>query len=407
VGVELRKLLACFAAVALFPLGASGQTACRVLDPELAAIYQGGCKDGLAEGYGDAKGAAEYHGNFHAGRKHGKGVKTWPSGDRYEGEFVEDRKEGAGRYTWSPRGPSAGESYSGAYLNDRRHGYGVYEWPSGDRYAGPWAQDASTGPPTPMMIAREQVPPARPDDADTKAEEKRVADRLPPDSRPVGRVLSDLSAAGRTAADANWLRMGVVGTGLVLASSALDRRGEQFAKDHANSRWLKSVSRIGDALPWLAIAGTSVAALYSSDPAFSRTGYAATEAGGTAFLAVTGLKYVVGRARPGNELGNHAFKPFSSASGYDSLPSGHVIISWAIATPFAEEYDAPWLYGVAAVTNLARFGSRQHWLSDTVAGSVLGFAIGKVFWESSRAPKKGGPLVLIHPSGINMAWELN
>jgi hypothetical protein len=196
----MLALLACFTAVAIFPLGASGQTACRVLDPELAGIYQGGCKDGLAEGYGEAKGQAEYRGDFHAGRKHGKGVKTWtsrdryegefaedrkqgkgvktwpsgdryegefaedrkqgkgvktwPSGDRYEGEFVEDRKQGTGRYNWGASGPSAGESYTGAYVDDLRHGYGVYEWPSGDRYAGPWANDAITGLPTPKMVAR-------------------------------------------------------------------------------------------------------------------------------------------------------------------------------------------------------------------------------------------------------------
>jgi hypothetical protein len=54
----LSGLLACFAAAALFPLGASGQTGCRVLDPELARIYQGGCKHGLAEGYGDPYAAA-------------------------------------------------------------------------------------------------------------------------------------------------------------------------------------------------------------------------------------------------------------------------------------------------------------------------------------------------------------
>ena len=71
----------------------------------------------------------------------------------------------------------------------------------------------------------------------------------------------------------------------------------------------------------------------------------------------------------------------------------------------AEEYDAPWQYGVAAITNLARVGSRQHWLSDTVAGSALGYAIGKVFWESSRAPNKGAPRVLVHPAGVNLAWE--
>jgi len=256
--------------------------------------------------------------------------------------------------------------------------------------------------------AREQDPLARLDDVDTKAEEKRVADLLLPDSRPVGRVMSDLSGAARTAADTNWLRMGVFGTGLVLASSALDRRGAQFAQDHAQNRWLKGMNKIGNnALPWLAIGGAAAAALDGSDPVRSRTGYAAIEAGGTAFLAVEGLKSVFGRARPGTELGNHAFKPFSMTAGYDSMPSGHTIIMWAVATPFAEEYDAPWLYGVAAVTNLARVGSRQHWVSDTVAGSVLGYAIGRVFWESSRAPKKGEPRVLIHPSGINMAWDLN
>jgi hypothetical protein len=140
--------------MASLPLGASAQGPCRVLDPQIIEIYQGGCKDGLAEGHGDAKGTAEYRGDFHAGRKHGMGVKIWPSGDRYEGEFVGDRKEGIGTYTWSARGPAVGERYSGAFVNDRRQGYGVYEWPSGDRYAGQWSDDVATGVPTPMMIAR-------------------------------------------------------------------------------------------------------------------------------------------------------------------------------------------------------------------------------------------------------------
>jgi hypothetical protein len=147
-------LLVGCAALAFSALGVSAQTACSVLDPELAGFYRGGCKDGLAEGYGEAKGSAEYRGDFHAGRKQGRGVKTWPSGDRYEGEFVADRKEGIGKYTWSSSGPAAGESYSGGYLNDRRNGYGVYQWPSGDRYAGQWADDAVVGMPTPAMIAR-------------------------------------------------------------------------------------------------------------------------------------------------------------------------------------------------------------------------------------------------------------
>lgn len=124
-----------------------------MLDPELQVRYEGPCVDGFAEGEGSASGLAEYRGGFKAGRKHGKGVKTWPNGDRYEGDFVDDRKHGFGVYAWG-RGPWAGERYEGSYASDRRHGEGVYRWPSGDRYRGPWKDDAFAGPATPMMAAR-------------------------------------------------------------------------------------------------------------------------------------------------------------------------------------------------------------------------------------------------------------
>jgi hypothetical protein len=133
--------------------GAHATPQCKVLDPELQATYSGGCVNGLAEGEGVATGAAEYRGEFKAGRKHGKGVKTWPGGDSYEGEFVEDRKEGKGRYVWGP-GPWLGESYEGTYVNDKRHGIGTYRWPTGDVYTGPWQDDLIAGQLTPMMQAR-------------------------------------------------------------------------------------------------------------------------------------------------------------------------------------------------------------------------------------------------------------
>ncbi len=256
--------------------------------------------------------------------------------------------------------------------------------------------------------AREADPLARLDDLDTRAEVKSLGDLLLPEPGTFARVKRDFAGAARTAADADWLRMGAFGASAVLASTMFDKRADKFALDHASNRWLKGVDKIGNnVIPWLAIGGAGLAALDGSDPRRSRTGYAATEAGGTALLAVEGLKYIVGRGRPYVGAGSHAFKPFSMTSGYDGFPSGHTIITWAVATPFAEEYDAPWLYGVAAVTNLARVGSRNHWVSDTVAGSLLGYAIGKVFWESSRAPQKGEPRVFIRPSGVDLAWRFN
>ncbi|MBI4293886.1 MAG: YjbH domain-containing protein [Betaproteobacteria bacterium] len=254
--------------------------------------------------------------------------------------------------------------------------------------------------------ARQKDPLERLDDLETDVEATRLVDLLP-STRSFARVRGDFAAAGRTAAGANWLEAGAYGAGLVVGSVALDRRIDRFAADHESNRWVKGVTRAGNALPWLALAGSAVAALDSSDPVRSRTGFAATEAGATAFLVATGLKYAVGRARPGDNASVRDFKPFSTDSGFDAFPSRHTAVMWAVATPFALEYNAPWLYGVAALSNIARVGSREHWFSDTVAGSLIGYGIGRIFWESSRTARKGEPRVLVHPSGVHLAWEVN
>jgi hypothetical protein len=156
-GIQLKFLGATFlllcAGVIAEPAWA--QSSCKALDPEIAGAYKGDCRNGLANGYGEATGsAAAYRGEFRDGRKNGKGVKQWTNGDRYEGSFADDRKEGDGVYTWGPGGPAAGERYAGTFHADRRHGRGVYSWPSGDRYEGDWADDVPTGRPTPGMVAR-------------------------------------------------------------------------------------------------------------------------------------------------------------------------------------------------------------------------------------------------------------
>lgn len=118
---------------------------CKVLDPELQGFYEGGCKHGLAEGEGLARGTAEYQGEFHKGMKHGKGVKTWAWGDRYEGGFAHDRRNGKGMYVWGARSPWAGERYVGNFVADQRDGIGTYYWPNGDRFDGLWKQDRRYG----------------------------------------------------------------------------------------------------------------------------------------------------------------------------------------------------------------------------------------------------------------------
>jgi len=242
-------------------------------------------------------------------------------------------------------------------------------------------------------------------DLDTEAQPRGLAETVLPETRTLTRAGGDFAAAGRMAARADWVAGGLWAGGLVLAASALDKRADRFAQDHATSGWLKRTVKLGDALPVLAMGGAALAALDVGNPGLSRTGYSALEAGATAYLAVTGLRYAVGRGRPENGLGTRDFKPFSGTTGYDSFPSGHTVVSWAVATPFAEEYDAPWLYGIAAVTNLARVGSRQHWFSDTVASSVLGYGIGRIFWQSARDQAGKGPRLVLGPHSLGLAWK--
>lgn len=255
--------------------------------------------------------------------------------------------------------------------------------------------------------AREADPLARLADLKEEAEPRTIVDVVLPDPRTVNRVVSDVSNAARAAQATNWWQLGALGTGLVLASSIIDRRADTFATNNASKNWMTKGVKIGNAIPWVAMGGAALAALDGTDPVLSRTGYAAVEAGGAAFLAATGLKYVVGRQRPGTGVTPGSFDMFSGKSNYDALPSRHSAVAWAAVTPFAIEYHAPWLYGIAAATNLSRVGSREHWFSDTVAGGLIGYGIGRLFYESARAPqKKGMPRVMLNPTGVNFAWEL-
>lgn len=223
--------------------------------------------------------------------------------------------------------------------------------------------------------------------------------------RLLNRVAGDSSEAARAAANVDWLQAGLVGAGLTVASSMFDRRADRYAKDHAENRWIRTGSSVGNALPWIGLGAAALLAFDATDPQRSRTGYAATEAGAIAFLTATGLKYAVARARPQERLGNSSFRASSVNAGTSAFPSRHAAVVWAVATPFAKQYGADWLYGAAVLTNLARVGSREHWVSDSVAGALIGYGIGQIFWESSRSRSKDEPRVLLNLSGVKLAWE--
>jgi len=181
---------------------------------------------------------------------------------------------------------------------------------------------------------------------------------------------SDWTTAGLGAA-------AVLGSGLLLDHSMV-----QFMARHASASWdrdAKAVQNLGST-PSVAIAvGTYVAGVAFKDPEVRATGIDTMVTMGLAQLLLTiPLKVVVGRSRPSKDLGTHDFHPLN---GGESFPSGHTTQAFALASVIAEHADQPWVscvsYGLAGLVGVARMEQRQHFLSDVVAGGLIGTFVGK------------------------------
>ena len=135
-------LLAAF----LFAGYISAQTNCKVLLPGLAGKYTGDCKEGLADGTGEATGEDFYKGEFVKGLPDGEGTYLWKNGATYIGEWKRGLRHGKGRYEFNYQGRDsilAGEwkndKFIGIkvpppYIIEYRNGIGrVTCWKVGDR----------------------------------------------------------------------------------------------------------------------------------------------------------------------------------------------------------------------------------------------------------------------------------
>ncbi|WP_405607745.1 phosphatase PAP2 family protein [Polaribacter sp. Asnod1-A03] len=112
------------------------------------------------------------------------------------------------------------------------------------------------------------------------------------------------------------------------------------------------------------------------------------------------LKTIFGRNRPVRPLGaedtgtftNNNWDFFNSRNGTyilsgpygTSLPSMHATGYFAIAKVIQMEFDNYWIpYGIMAITFLSDIKSHEHWISDMVAGGILGTLIGRSIVRSS------------------------
>lgn len=207
----------------------------------------------------------------------------------------------------------------------------------------------------------------------------------------LGSQLADIPAS-------SWLWAG----GAVLAASVLDKRVDNWAADHQTSRW-NTVGKVGNNLPILMAIGTGLlyTGIAGSDAA--STAETALKAGAYTLGASMLTRYAVGRSRPGDQLGNSHFDGFNSNAMKSSFTSNHTALAFALATPFAQKHDMPWLYGAAALTAVGRIQSRDHWLSDTVASGLMGYTIGTLVGNQASSDK--GVRYVVTSQSIEANWS--
>jgi len=215
----------------------------------------------------------------------------------------------------------------------------------------------------------------------------------------------DLDMLGHTVTGAGFWRSLLYMGGLSALSAALDKPADRLAREHGDGKAMRALEAAGNLLPIAALGFSGLAFLMAEEPALTRASFASLEAGAVGLVSSLGLKYAIGRARPEANLGMASFTPLSRSNGDSSFPSVHATVAWAALTPYAKAYDAPWLYGLAAVTNLARIGERKHWFSDTVAGALLGYGLGSLFWDSRRQGRNT-PTLHLAPGEVSLEWKL-
>lgn len=192
----------------------------------------------------------------------------------------------------------------------------------------------------------------------------------------------------------------LVGTfSLVGASVLLDRSADRWAVNHHRNGFVRVLRVAGDDAPVVLAALAAGDAFFRTDSEDGRIAWESVKASVATAAIVEATKIGIDRSRPTLGRGSSDFGHEKRADS--SFPSFHTAVAWSLITPAAEHYDAPWLYGVAALTNFSRVAGRDHWLSDTVAGAAIGWWMGDLFHKQALATDgRSTATFIVVPNGL-------
>jgi hypothetical protein len=263
-----------------------------------------------------------------------------------------------------------------------------------------WAQTGVSTVPSPPPASREQAPAAEVPGGAAKPDPSGATDgdELQPGEDPQNRLLLPFlkhlagdqkrfwtMPASFRAKDLNWI---VPSTSLAAAFVATDSWwSKQVPESHIATS--KTISNYGT-YSLIGLGGASfLLGQMKQDDQLSEAGLLSGEAAINATAVAYAFKEMTQRQRPYQGNGHGDF--FAGGSGF---PSEHSAIAWSVASVWAHEYSG-WFsqlvaYGLASTVTMTRVTAKQHFPSDAIIGSALGWYFGRQVYRAHHDPELGG-----------------
>jgi len=167
-----------------------------------------------------------------------------------------------------------------------------------------------------------------------------------------------------------------LGIGAAILLKADQRVSSEIAEDRRILGPSHDVSRVGTSPLYLTPVALIVLGHVARNEKTNHAGTVALQAVLHSAIVVQALKVSTNRERPDKNRGDGGFW-----DGGKSFPSGHAISSWAFASAISDQYsDKKWIsigaYGMATAVSISRVSGRNHFPSDVLIGSSLGWMIG-------------------------------
>jgi hypothetical protein len=220
-------------------------------------------------------------------------------------------------------------------------------------------------------------------------------------------------------ADAQWAIPLGLSTAALIATD--NRTAGEIGEFHDQIQLSHNISYLGSSYGTGAIAAAFyVIGRTKGNYRARETGILGAEAVIDSGLVYNAVKVVVERRRPLSVV-----RPGDFFERGTSFPSGHSAAAWSLATVVANEYHDRravqiTAYALATAVSISRFTGRNHFLSDVLIGSAIGYGIGHYVYHKHHVENSASSQTVTsklwpqiapafdrrqHRYGVGLSWD--